>query len=188
MISTGGAFRGNMICAFIFAASSISVATWQFYLLEELSQGQVGEMPCITSWFPLILFIHHCEPEAWKDWHRVFQGEMSPTLIYFTEMGNYLREATESTINSMYSTSLWDHQTLHIYDYRNMPVGHPLLPLSILYFVWFSSLVIVPSPLGFLGTGREGYSLWLIYYSTTATVCCCPERCEMFLVCKSHVR
>lgn len=118
----------------------------------------------------------------------VSQGEMSPALRYFTETGLYPREATENIINPMYSPSLWDRQTLYICGYSNMPVCHPLFPPSILYFVWFSSLLTVPSPLVFLGAGRESHSLWLICYSSTATVCSCPEHCEMFSVCKSHAR
>lgn len=147
VINIGGAVRGNTFCAFVFAALSISAVTLQFYLLEELSQHQVGERPCITSQFPLT---HRCELEAWKDRHRVFQAEMSPALRYFTAMGNCPREATENPVNSMYSSSSWDHQTLYICDYRNTPVCHPFLLLSILHFVWFSSLLIVPSYLGFL--------------------------------------
>lgn len=153
VINVGGAVRGNTFCAFVFAALSISAVTLQFYLLEELSQHQVGERPCITSQFPLT---HRCELEAWKDRHRVFQAEMSPALRYFTAMGNCPREATENPVNSMYSSSSWDHQTLYICDYRNTPVCHPFLLLSILHFVWFSSLLIVPSYLGFLDVGREG--------------------------------
>lgn len=138
VISTGGAFRGNLFCAFIFAVLSISAVTSQFYLSEELSQGQVGEILCVTSRFPHILFIHHYKPEAWKDWHRVFQGQMLPTLRYFTEMGNYLRGATENSINPRYSTTLRDDQVLYIFGYRNMPSSFQ--PLFCLIYIAYCSL------------------------------------------------
>lgn len=50
-----------------------------------------------------------------------FSGRSVSSIEIWHWKGKFPRGGTKNALYSIYSTSLWDHQTLYIYDYRKMP-------------------------------------------------------------------
>lgn len=72
--------------------------------------------------------------------------------------GKFPREGTENAVHSIYSTSLWDHQTLYICDCRYVLAWCLVLPFYThkYFFILFLSFLIIPSLWGLLGVGSDG--------------------------------
>lgn len=79
-----------------------------------------------------------------KEWlAQSFPGRSVSSIEIYHWNGKFPWDVTENAVHSIYSTSLWDHQTLNICDCRNMLAWHLLLPLSILlFFFYFCHLLL----------------------------------------------
>lgn len=88
-----------------------------------------------------------------------FPGRCVSSIEMCPWKGKFPWEVIENVVHSIYSTSLWDHQTLYICGCRNILICCPLLPLSILHFFYFYRLLLFHHFWDFWVQGGMGYSL-----------------------------